>query len=132
VFRNGYDFLYILFNYPSQISPLLWLGDSSNSRDLSWLMEHNVSFILNCAAECANHHTEQLNYLHLRLLDKPEESVRRAFAPAITFLEKAHEAGQVSSSAITISIFHCRYRRLYMYIVLLDVPGLLLLSLLIS
>lgn len=80
---------------PSKISPLMWLGDSSNSRDLGWLMEHNVSFILNCAAECANHHTEQLNYLHLRLLDKPEESVRRAFEPAIAFLQKAHEAGHV-------------------------------------
>jgi hypothetical protein len=79
-----------------QISQLLWLGDSSNSRDLGWLMENNVSFILNCAAECANHHTEKLNYLHLRLLDKPEENVRRAFDTAFAFLQKAHQAGHVS------------------------------------
>jgi hypothetical protein len=79
-----------------QISPLMWLGDSSNSRDLDWLIGHNVSFILNCAAECANHHTEKLNYLHLRLLDNPEETIRRAFEPAFSFLQKAHEAGHVS------------------------------------
>ena len=79
-----------------QISALLWLGDSSNSRDLGWLTENKVSFILNCAAECANHHTEKLHYLHLRLLDKPEESIRRAFEPALTFLQNAHADGQVS------------------------------------
>lgn len=85
-------FIHTLF----QISPLMWLGDSSNSRDLDWLIGHNVSFILNCAAECANHHTEKLNYLHLRLLDNPEETIRRAFEPAFSFLQKAHEAGHVS------------------------------------
>lgn len=55
-----------------------------------------MSFVLNCAAECANHHTEKLHYLHLRLLDTPEESIKRAFEPAFVFLQKAHEAGQVS------------------------------------
>ena len=63
-------------------------------------MEHNVSCILNCAAECANHHTEKLHYLHLRLLDKPEESIRRAFEPAFSFLQKAHDAGHVSHTAV--------------------------------
>jgi len=59
----------------SIITPLLYLGDYNNARDLRFLKRIHVDTIVNCAEELPNSFPNDFNYIRLDLYDAPDQSL---------------------------------------------------------
>lgn len=74
---------------PSLITDNIYLGDRSDAQDAEGMIERGVSFVLNAARQLPNYHEDRFIYLHLELVDSPEEDITPHFQAGIDFIREA-------------------------------------------
>jgi len=75
----------------SKILDWLYLGDVDDAHSHSWLHKHGITHVLNCAEELPNFHKECFVYMHCKLDDDPEQSLKNCLTRTFNFIEKARK-----------------------------------------
>lgn len=86
----------------STIHPRLLLGGWNEAKSLSWLKQHKVTHILNCAREIPALYPSDFVYLNLLLDDVPEQDIAPALETSQLFVQWAYE-----SSPSSVVFVHC-------------------------
>jgi protein-tyrosine phosphatase len=74
----------------SEIIPRVYVGNVDYAKNLKWLKDHNINFIINCAKELPNYHEGKgITYFHLLLHDSENESLGPYLLPSYNFIVNA-------------------------------------------
>ncbi|KAJ2939615.1 hypothetical protein O0L34_g14332 [Tuta absoluta] len=83
-------------DFPVEILPNLYLGNSSNSEDCLAIARHNIKYVLNVTPDLPNTFEAEgcgINYLKIPIADHWSQNLSVHFPQAIRFIEEAMEAG---------------------------------------
>ncbi|XP_073951233.1 LOW QUALITY PROTEIN: dual specificity protein phosphatase Mpk3-like [Choristoneura fumiferana] len=82
-------------DFPVEILPNLYLGNSSNSEDCDALARHNIKYVLNVTPDLPNAFEEAggaISYLKIPIADHWSQNLAVHFPQAIRFIEEAMSA----------------------------------------
>ncbi|VVC92345.1 unnamed protein product [Leptidea sinapis] len=82
--------------FPVEILPNLYLGNSTNSEDCEALARHNIKYVLNVTPDLPNTFEAEgcgINYLKIPIADHWSQNLSVHFPQAIRFIEEAMSAG---------------------------------------
>jgi len=82
-----------LFEFPSQILPFMFLGDSKDSKNRRFLAENRITHILNVTVDEPNCFEDEFEYLKIAILDTPNQNIAMHFDKAHEFIERARTSG---------------------------------------
>lgn len=86
----------------SLVIPRLYISDAKHAHSEAWLRQHNITHIVNCAAEVPSPHAGIVKYLNLRMHDSPTEDIRHTLPSSKQFIH-----GAMTSSPNNNVLVHC-------------------------
>lgn len=79
---------------PTQINDFIFLGNHTNAKDLTWLQDNQIGWILNVSSIIPNSFPDQFNYLRISILDKDGQNLLSYLGHTFDFIEQARTSGK--------------------------------------
>ena len=84
-----------IFDNLNQISKNLYIGDFLISMNYNMLITYNITHIVVCGLELSCRYPREFTYLHIKIADTPEESIREHFEEVHKFISEGLKRGTV-------------------------------------
>ena len=94
---------------PSQILPFLWIGSLKNAKDAKFLIDTNITHILNCSTFNYSHEfIDAKNYLQFQILDSEDQRISDLFEKSTEFLKSAWLLYEDTNGKQGSCLVHCQ------------------------
>ncbi|KPJ11258.1 Dual specificity protein phosphatase Mpk3, partial [Papilio machaon] len=93
--EDAHTHAHVQQEFPIEILPNLYLGNSTNSEDCDALARHNIKYVLNVTPDLPNTFEAEgcgINYLKIPIADHWSQNLAVHFPQAIRFIEEAMSA----------------------------------------